>query len=262
MTAARQAPLGTGFGPFTTADEVARGIDLSGRTALVTGGASNLGLETVRVLAAHGARVFVPARQADAAREALSGIAGAEVASVDLLARLSVERFAEVFLEGHEVLDLLILSAGVMATQLFRDADGHEGQFATNHLGHFRLTASLWPTSCAGGARVVALSSRGHQLRGLDLYDLDFVRRPYDRWLAYGQSKIANVLFGVALDARGAEQGVRAFAVHPGFILGPLARHLSREEIEGFGALSDDGAPIVDPGRDMKNTAQAAATTV
>lgn len=260
---AAQKPLGTPFGPFTTADEVARDIDLSGKVAVITGGVSNLGRETVRVLASKGAHVIVPARDIDSARKALSGIARVDVMRMDLLDPYSVRRFAGEFLDVHNSLDLLILSAGVMATPLFRDAEGHEGQFATNHLGHFRLTTALWPAlSTAGRARVVVLSSRGHQIGGFDLGDLDFTRRPYDKWLAYGQAKTANALFAVALDARGREHGVRAFSVHPGSILGPLARHLSREEIDSFGAVHQDGTPVIDPARDMKTPQQGAATTV
>lgn len=111
-------------------------------------------------------------------------------------------------------------------------------------------------------ARVVVLSSRGHQLGGLDLDDLDFRRRRYDKWLAYGQSKTANALFAVSLDARGLERSVRAFAVHPGSTLGPLARHLSREETDMFGALNEDGTPVIDPARDMKTPEQGAATAI
>lgn len=174
MTAA-QRPLDTPFGPFTTAEEVARDVDPSGKTALVTGGASNLGRETVRVLASRRADVIVPARGTDSARRALSGIPRVEVIPMDLLDPASIRGFADGFLTGHRSLDLLILSAGVMVTPLFRDAEGHEGQFATNHLGHFRLTAALWPALRAVyGARVVVLCSRGHQLGGLDLDDLDF----------------------------------------------------------------------------------------
>ena len=260
MTVA-QKPLGTPFGPFTTAEEVARGIDLHGKTAIVTGGASNLGHETVRILASRGAHVIVPARSVGAARQVLSGIPLVEIVPMDLLDPASVRGFADRFLAGHKSLDLMVLSAGVMATPLFRDAEGHEGQFATHHLGHFRLTAALWPAlRAANGARVVVLSSRGHQLGGLDLDDLNFTRRPYDKWLAYGQAKTANALFAVALDARGREHDIRAFSVHPGSILGPLARHLSREEIDAFGALNEDGTPVIDPDRDMKSPEQGAAT--
>lgn len=261
---ALQFPLDTPFGPFTTAADVADGVDLSGKTAIVTGGASNLGFETVKILASKGAHVIVPARDAGAARQAFHHIPKVEVAAMDLLDPSSIAEFASGFLESGRGLDLLILSAGVMATPLFRDASGREGQFAVNHLGHFRLAAALWPRlrSAAGGARVVVLSSRAHQLGGLDLSDLDFRHRAYDKWLAYGQAKTANALFAVALDARGAEHGIRAFSVHPGSILGPLARHLSREEIEQFGAVHPDGTAVVDPRRDLKSPQQGAATTI
>jgi NAD(P)-dependent dehydrogenase (short-subunit alcohol dehydrogenase family) len=263
MTAV-QLPLDTPFGPFTTAADVADGVDLTGKSAIVTGGASNLGFETVKILALKGAHVVVPARNASAARQVFHDMPNVKVAAMDLLDPLSITAFASGFEESGRALDLLILSAGVMATPLFRDPAGREGQFATNHLGHFRLTAALWPRlrGAAGGARVVVLSSRAHQLGGLDLSDLDFRRRAYDKWLAYGQAKTANALFAVALDARGAEHGIRAFSVHPGSILGPLARHLSREEIEQFGAVHPDGTAVVDPRRDLKSPQQGAATTI
>ncbi|WP_121986420.1 SDR family NAD(P)-dependent oxidoreductase [Brucella intermedia] len=258
-----QRPLGTPFGPNTTAQEVIRDIDLTGKTAVVTGGASNLGLETVRILAWRGARVIVPVRDIGTAGKMLWNIPNVELFEMDLLDPASVRSFADKFVIEHGSLDILILSAGVMATPLFRDAEGHEGQFATNHLGHFRLTAALWPALCAAkNARVIVLSSRGHQLGGFALEDLDFVQRPYDKWLAYGQSKTANALFAVAVDARGSNHGVRAFSVHPGSILGPLARHLSREEIDSFGAIDNNGQPVIDPDRDMKTPQQGAATTI
>lgn len=260
---ALQQPFSTPFGPFTTAEEVARDADLTGKIAIVTGGASGLGLETVRVLSRHGARVIVPARDLSAARAALKDIAHAEARQMDLIDPNSIRSFAEGFLAERGPLDLLVLSAGIMAPPLFRDADGREGQFATNHLGHFRLTNWLWPALKArGDSRVVALSSRGHQLPGFDLTDLDFIRRPYDRVAAYAQSKTANALFVVALDARGRDIGVRALSVHPGSILGNLARYLTREEIDAYGAVNPDGTPVIDPARDMKNAAQGAATIV
>ncbi|MBA2920836.1 SDR family NAD(P)-dependent oxidoreductase [Sphingomonas sp. MAH-20] len=260
---AAQRPLGTPFGPFTTAEEVAGDIDLSGKVAVVTGGASNLGQETARVLAARGAKVIVPARDAENAKRSLSYIPGLEVSAMDLLDPPSIYRFADDILGRYPSLDLLILSAGVMATPLFRDLYGNEGQFATNHLGHFRLTTELWPAlRSAATARVVVLSSRGHQLGGFDLNDLNFRLRPYDKWLAYGQAKTANALFSVALDTRGRDHGIRAFSVHPGSILGPLARYLTHDEIDAFGALNADGTAVVDPLRDMKTPEQGAATTI
>lgn len=253
-----QYPLSTPYDASTTAEEVANGVDLSGKTALVTGGASGLGLETVRTLAARGARVIVPARNTVTARAALGDLA--EVRQMDLLDASSIRAFSEDMRAEGGRLNFLILSAGVMACPLFRDAEGHEGQFATNHLGHFRLTCELWPM-LADGARVVVLSSRGHQIPGFDLSDLDFTRRAYDKWLAYGQAKTANALFAVALDRRGAPN-IRAYSVHPGSVLGPLARHLSPEELAPFDAVNPDGTPRIDPARDMKSPQQGAATTI
>lgn len=258
-----QQPLGTPFTAFSTAEEVARGIDLRGKTAIVTGGASGLGLETTRVLSSLGAQVIVPARDLNAARKALHGLAGVEIVAMDLIDAASVASFAAAFLAAGKPLHLLVLNAGIMAPPLFRDTEGREGQFATNHLGHYRLTTALWPAlKAAGGARVVALSSRGHLLPGYDLTDLDFTRRPYDKVAAYAQSKTANVLFSVALDARGGAHGIRAFSLHPGSILGNLARHISDEELAAYGAVNPDGTPVIDPAQDKKNFAQGAATTV
>lgn len=258
-----QTPLGTNWGPAATAEEVADGIDLKGKVVVISGGASGLGLETTRILSARGAEVIVPARRVSDAVSALKDVPGAEVAEMDLTDSESVKGFAKRFLNSGRPIHRLILSAGVMATPLFRDKDGNEGQFATNHLGHFRLAALLWPAlKAAQGARIVALSSRGHLIDGVHFDDLRFEKRPYDKWQAYGQSKTANVLFSVAADARGKRDGIRAFSVHPGSVVGPLARHLSAEEIDSFGAVDENGQPIINPDADMKSFAQGAATTV
>ena len=257
-----QKPLDTQWSAFSTARDVSSGIDLSGKVAIVTGGASGLGLETTRVLSGLGARVIVGARSPQALND-LKGMRNIDTERLDIFDQHSIRQFVERFVAREKKLDLLILNAGVMATALHRDADGNEGQFATNHLGHFRLTAGLWPAlRGAEGARIVSLSSRGHQISGLDLEDLAFERREYDKWVAYGQSKTANALFAVAADARGVKDNIRAYSVHPGSIVGPLARHLSKDEIAGFGAVDEDGAPIIDPAKDKKTIAQGAATAV
>ena len=143
-----------------------------------------------------------------------------------------------------------------MACPETRVGPGWEAQFATNHLGHFALTNLLWPALAAdGGARVVALSSRGHKRSGIRFDDLQF-EHGYDKWQAYGQAKSANVLFAVHLDVLGQDAGVRAFAVHPGGILTPLQRHLTHEEMVGYGWIAEDGTPKFE----FKTPEQGAAT--
>ncbi|WP_243286626.1 oxidoreductase [Geothrix terrae] len=268
-----QTPLPSGFGPATTAREVLRGLDLSGRVAVVTGGSAGLGLETTRALAEAGATVVVPARNVAKARAAVAGLphveGRVEVAPMDLLDPASIDAFAVAFLSSERPLAMLINNAGIMATPLTRDARGYEAQFAANHLGHFQLTARLWPALLAAGdARVVALSSRGHQRAGVDFDDPNFERRPYDKWQAYGQAKSANVLFAVGLDRRGEARGVRAFAVHPGVILTDLGQHMTDEDRQAFGLTAADGPGTVPAGRsvaeggDFKNAQQGAATSV
>ncbi|MEO3937810.1 SDR family NAD(P)-dependent oxidoreductase [Dermatophilaceae bacterium Soc4.6] len=239
-----QLPLGTGFGADTTADEVLAGVDLTGRIALVTGGYSGLGLETTRALARAGAHVVVPARRPDTAREQLDGLAGVEVDELDLADLGSVEAFAGRFLATGRDLDLMINSAAVMATPETRVGPGWEAQFATNHLGHFALVNRLMPALTAGsGARVVSVSSIGHHRSAIRWDDIDFATG-YEKWAAYGQAKTANSLFAVHLDAVGADRGVRAFAVHPGGILTPLQRHLSREEQVEMGWIDEQGRSL------------------
>jgi NAD(P)-dependent dehydrogenase (short-subunit alcohol dehydrogenase family) len=133
-----------------------------------------------------------------------------------------------------------------MATPLMRDDRGYELQFATNHLGHFLLTAGLWEAlRKSRNARVVALSSRGHARCGVDLSDPNFNKRPYDKRAAYGQSKSANSLFAVELDKRGQKHGIRAFAVHPGGILTDLVRYMTDEELSAYGIYRENGVPKV-----------------
>jgi NAD(P)-dependent dehydrogenase (short-subunit alcohol dehydrogenase family) len=254
-----QHKIGSGFGADSTAAEVAAGIDLGGKLAIVTGGYSGVGLETVRTLVDAGAEVIVPARRPDQARETLAGLERVEVDDLQLDDLHSVRGFAERFLASDRELDLLINNAGIMASPELRVGPGWEGQFATNHLGHYALTNLLWPAlTRGGGARVVELTSAGHRISPVRFDDLQFERDPYDKWQAYGQSKTANTLFAVQLDALGQDAGVRAFAVHPGVIMTNLSRHLSREELQAAGWIDDDGNPV---GR-FKSPEQGAATTV
>lgn len=263
FTAPVQQALGSGFNAASTADEVMRGVDLAGRTAIVTGGHSGLGRETVRALAAAGARVLAPARDVARAEQALAAIAGVEVWPMDLLDPASIDRFAGRFVVHGRPLDLLVLSAGVMALPtLQRDARGLELQFATNHIGHFQMTGRLWPAlAAAAAARVVVVSSRGHRFAPVAFDDVQFTQRPYDRWAAYGQSKTANALFALELDRRGQAAGVRAFSAHPGGIVDTnLAQHLSAQELRAAGAIDAQGQPVIDPFNGLKTVAQGAAT--
>lgn len=230
MTA--QMPLPSGFGAQTTAREVLGERRLDGATAIVTGGYAGIGLETTRVLAAAGARVIVPARDLAKATAALAGIANVAIDQVDLGLPATIDAFVARF--GERPLQLLINNAGIMATPLSRDARGLESQLAVNHVGHFRLFARLLPAlRRAQGARVVALSSRGHVRSAFDFEDPNFEHRPYDKMVAYGQSKTANVLFAVEADRRYQQDGIRAFAVHPGAILDTdLARRFDPEELK------------------------------
>ena len=255
-----QEPVNSPFGYRSTAGEVIDGIDLSGRCVVVTGGYSGIGTETVRAIAAAGAQVIVGARRTGQAHDVLDALDGdIAILPLDLADPASIDAFAEAVAGRTDTIDILINNAAIMASPLGRDARGYEMQFATNHLGHFQLTARLWPLLLAGGgARVVALSSIGHRLHGLDLDDPNFERRDYDKWLAYGQAKSANALFALQLDKLGESRGVRAFAVHPGGIATPLQRHLTMEEQRAMGWYDEDG----NVHEAFKSTEEGAATTV
>ncbi|MFG1643071.1 SDR family NAD(P)-dependent oxidoreductase [Amycolatopsis sp. NPDC049252] len=255
MTTA-QHKIGSGFGAGTTAAEAVAGIDLTGMLAVVTGGYSGIGLEATRALTGAGAQVVVPARRRETAEQALDGLTNVEVDELDLGDLESVRGFAGRFLATGRRIDLLVTNAGIMACPETRVGPGWEAQFATNHLGHFALVNRLWP-AVAEGARVVALSSRGHHNSPIRWDDVMFAQG-YDKWAAYGQAKTANVLFAVQLDKLGAEKDVRAFALHPGGIMTPLQRHLSRAEMVERGWMDEAGTMLVE----FKTPEQGAATTV
>lgn len=250
-----QAPIGSGFGFHSTAEEVAGDLNLSGKVYVITGGHSGIGLETTRVLASRGAKLIVGARDLEKARGALAGLGGVECFALDLSVPTSIDQFAQSVLAKTPKIDVLINNAGVMATPETRDSRGYEIQFATNHLGHFQLTERLLPALKNNkGARVVTLSSAGHRFSDVHFEDLHFEKRPYDKWQAYGQSKTANSLFAVELDRRCKQWGIRSFAVHPGRIADTsLMRHMDPAEF----AAASSASPAL-----MKSVQQGAATTV
>jgi NAD(P)-dependent dehydrogenase (short-subunit alcohol dehydrogenase family) len=253
------------FGAKSTAREVFEGHNLSGREAIVTGGASGIGVETVRALALAGARVVI------ATRDAVKGEAVAatlrretqsekiEFRSLDLSSLQSVKRFVADFLALRRELHLLINNAGIMAAPLAYTDAGLESQFGTNHIGHFCLTIGLLPALMeAGQARVVSLSSLGHRRSEVHFYDINFRHRAYDPWLGYGQSKTANILFAVGMAQRFASEGIKTNAVHPGGIMTGLQKYVPLEEQKKMGWIDEAGRP----NPRMKTTEQGAATSV
>jgi NAD(P)-dependent dehydrogenase (short-subunit alcohol dehydrogenase family) len=253
------------FGAKSTAREVIAGHDFRGREAIVTGGASGIGIETVRALATAGARLVIATRDrakgesVAATLRKETGKDGIEFAMLDLGSLKSVRAFVAQFLAQGRPLHLLINNAGIMATPLAYTEDGFESQFGTNHIGHFALAIGLMPAlKKAGRARVVALTSIGHRRSDVDFDDLNFRERPYERWSAYGQSKTANSLFAVGVTQRFASDGIIANAVHPGGIMSGLQKFVPREEQLAMGWIDDAGN--VNPR--FKTPEQGAATSI
>ncbi|TCJ35586.1 oxidoreductase [Parafrankia sp. BMG5.11] len=249
-------PPRTPFGRDTTAAQVLAGTDLSERTALVTGGYSGLGLESTRALSRAGARVLVPARRPDAGRRATAGMQRVDVGQLDLADMSSIRRYAHQLLDTGTTIDILICGAGVMAIPESRVGPGWEGHFAVNHLGHHALVNLLRP-ALQPGSRVVVLSSAGHFLSGIRWHDPQLTTG-YDRWIAYAQSKTANALFALHLDALARNADIHAFSVHPGSILTPLQRHIPEVEQRSLGWIDAHGRPATG----FKTPAQGAATAV
>ncbi|RXK85759.1 SDR family NAD(P)-dependent oxidoreductase [Filimonas effusa] len=261
---ALQHPIGTGFNAHSTTTEVIKGIDLTGKVAIVTGGNTGIGLETTKTLAIAGATVIVPARDLAKAEKNLQGIAGVEIAEMDMMDPASIDRFAGSFLSSKRPLHLLINNAGIMWVPLRLDERGIESQLATNYIGQFHLTAKLWPAlRQANGARVVNVSSLGHQMSSFDFDDPNFRLRSYETLKAYGQSKTASNLFALELDNRAKAFHVRAYSVHPGSIAGTeLAREASVELFQKLGFLNEEGKIRPEVLATLKTIPQGAATTV
>lgn len=264
MALSDQVPVQSGFGAKSTGAEVLAERDLRGKVAIVTGGYSGIGLETVRALAAKGARVIVPVRDRAKAAPALAGVTGqTEMADMDLGDLASVRRFGEQYAASLARLDLLINNAGIMACPETRVGPGWEAQFGTNHLGHMALALTLMPLlQRTDEARVVALSSTGHKISAIRWDDIHFRATPYEKWQAYGQSKTANALFANAMSRRLKASRGLAFAVHPGGIFTPLQRHLGVAEQVRLGWINEDGSPSELAKSGFKSTEQGCATTL
>ncbi len=269
MTTSAEQSIPSRFGARTTALEAVAGISLNGRNAIVTGGASGLGLETSRALALAGAHVTLAVRnleQGETAAKALSAEfphADVTVAKMDLSDLASVKKFAADWAASAKPLDILINNAAIMACPLTRTAQGWEAQFATNHLGHFALTTALLPalqkaSQATGDARVVCLSSTGHKLSAVVFDDIHYERREYNKWKAYGQAKSANAMFARGLYLKFGSHGITANAVHPGGIMTGLQKFLPLEEMRALGWLKADDTPL----DIFKSPAQGASTSV
>jgi NAD(P)-dependent dehydrogenase (short-subunit alcohol dehydrogenase family) len=261
---ALQKPLGSGFNASSTASEVIKGIDLKGKIAIVTGGNAGIGLETTRVLATAGATVIVPARDMEKAKKNLKGIANIELETMDLINPGSIDAFASKFLASGRPLHLLINNAGIMWVPLRRDNRGIESQLATNYLGQFQLVARLWPALIkANGARVINVSSFGHQMAPFNFEDPNFEHREYQTLLGYGQSKTASNLFAVELDHRGKAFKVRAYSLHPGNVIGTdLAREEPIELFKQIGTHDAEGNLKPEVAAQLKSIPQGAATSI
>jgi NAD(P)-dependent dehydrogenase (short-subunit alcohol dehydrogenase family) len=258
------------FGARSTTDEVLSGVNLKRKRILVTGVSAGLGAETARSLAAHGAQVVGAARdlaKAEAAtaqlrREATSNGGSFELVALDLADLKSVRRCADALLAKGEPFDVVIANAGVMATPFRHTADGFEMQFGTNHLGHFVLVNRIAPLIRTGG-RLINLSSAGHRFSKVDLEDPNFVRTPYEPFVAYGRSKTANILFAVAFDRRHRRNGIRSAAVHPGGVQTELDRHVDPILIQRI--IEQTNKQLASEGKapfQLKTIAQGAATSV
>lgn len=260
--------MSTPFGSQSTTDEVMAGVVLTGKRVLITGVSAGLGVETARVLAAHGACVVGAARNLDKARAATRIVSAQaahggslELIELDLASLASVRACADALLAAAASFDVVIANAGVMACPYGRTVDGFETQFGTNHLGHFVLVnriASLFNQ----GSRLVNLASSGHRFSDVNLEDPSFEHTAYTEFGAYGRSKTANILFAVEFDRRHKSQGVRATAVHPGAIQTELGRYMTPQITQSMIDSMNAKAPAKAPAFTWKSIPQGAATTV
>lgn len=261
---ALQKPINSGFDARSTTEEVIKGIDLTGKIAIVTGGNTGIGLETVKTLSKAGATVIVPARDIEKAKRNLAAIPNIELEELDLANPDSIDAFAEKFLASERSLHLLINNAGIMWVPLRRDSRGFESQLAVNYLAHFQLTARLWPAlKKANEARVVNVSSGGHQFSDFNFEDPNFLNREYETLLGYGQSKTAVNLFSLELDNRGKEYNVRSYALCPGAVgETELSREAPLDLFQKLGYVDSEGKLLPEVKASLKTIPQGAATTV
>ena len=264
MTSDLQNPLNIQYNNKSGPNDILKDINNDGKVAIVTGGYSGIGLETSKGLVSIGTNVIVPAKRPDVAYKNLKGLIPQEnIFSMDLSDLSSVKSFCDTFKNKFNKLDLLINNAGIMACPETRVGNKWESQFAINHIGHFLLTKELMKTMAdTEGSRFVSLSSSAHALTGILWDDIHFNKQPYDKWMAYGQSKTASSLIAIEFNKRMKDYGVEGFAVHPGGIFTPLQRHLEKEEMIVLGWMDEDGSPSELAKNFFKTPSQGASTTL
>ncbi len=258
----KQHPIGSGFAAAATADDVLAGIDLTGKNVIVTGGTAGIGLEVSRALQKAGASVTATSRNPENAAASPAGVERIHVEELDLVDPASIDAFVARWLATKRPLHILVNGAGASGGPE-RDARGYETQFATNHLGHFQLTLGLLPAlRAAHGARVINVSSGAQRFADIRWDDPNF-NTGYNSRAAYAQSKTANVLFAVELDRRFAGEGIRAYAVHPGVVVGTkLNSSAGADALRAMGLIDADGNAIIDPEVGKKTPQQGASTIV
>ena len=264
MISGAQKPINSGFSNQSEPKDILKNIDLHNKVAIVTGGYSGIGLETTKALVAVGANVIIPAKRPEIANQNLNGVVSeTNIIKMDLGNLNSVKNFTNSFKENFNTLSLLINNAGIMACPETRVGDNWESQFAINHIGHFLLTRELMNILAdTQGSRFVSLSSSAHALTGILWDDIHFNKQPYNKWMAYGQSKTASSLIAIELNKKMKDYGVESFSVHPGGIITPLQRYLEKEEMIALGWMDEDGSPSELAKNFFKSPSQGASTTL
>ena len=264
MISGAQKPINSGFSNKSEPKDILKNIDLHNKVAIVTGGYSGIGLETTKALVAVGANVIIPAKRPEIANQNLNGVVSeTNIIKMDLGNLNSVKNFTNSFKENFNTLSLLINNAGIMACPETRVGDNWESQFAINHIGHFLLTRELMNILAdTEGSRFVSLSSSAHALTGILWDDIHFNKQPYNKWMAYGQSKTASSLIAIELNKKMKDYGVESFSVHPGGIITPLQRYLEKEEMIALGWMDEDGSPSELAKNFFKSPSQGASTTL
>ena len=264
MISGAQKPINSGFSNQSEPKDILKNIDLHNKVAIVTGGYSGIGLETTKALVAVGANVIIPAKRPEIANQNLNGVVSeTNIIKMDLGNLNSVKNFTNSFKENFNTLSLLINNAGIMACPETRVGDNWESQFAINHIGHFLLTKELMNILAdTEGSRFVSLSSSAHALTGILWDDIHFNKQPYNKWMAYGQSKTASSLIAIELNKKMKDYGDESFSVDPGGIITPLQRYLEKEEMIALGWMDEDGSPSELAKNFFKSPSQGASTTL